>query len=154
MDNDRPSRSYEEQREHWRAECANNPEVLAWGLARIDWEEHMETNAPPLMACPQWCDALARYPESHGRWDYDNANQYLRTHCFEVVEGVWVEARERYLDGAHLLEPVSIGHALGDGDMTADEARELGHALLAAADKLDEINGVTQRHTGGESWTA
>jgi hypothetical protein len=127
---------YEAQRERMREQLADNPDALAWALDSIDRDERMTRDAPPLRPCPDWC--RHPYPENHG-WEYTAADEYIRDHVIEVAAGVWVAAREQFLDGAYLLDPPSIGQSV-DVETCAsydlDGARKTARALLAAADAL------------------
>lgn len=106
----------------------------------------------PPWSCPTWCaqppsghpfERLGQGPDSSRTHELDLATiriqdpgQYDRPWPVTVTlcqEEVVVDGGA----GGVVLEPPYVTY--GDADLTADEARRLGHALLQGADRLESI---------------
>jgi hypothetical protein len=104
--------------------------------------------------CPSWCTEpvghnfaeLARHGDTHHTGHVTQV-QWLSSLVGGACEASVAVSRTDHVSDAGIVEQLPAGISLIgltelEDDLTASEARALGAALLAAADRLDGINGT------------
>ena len=109
---------------------------------------------PALTECPSWCRSAEQYPKVKHDWaSQDRAGHPSRGHVVEYgaltpsgpsyrLSDVFVamEQQETVVAGQSTFPPVQIALAAEHyPHLTAGEARQVAAWLVAAADRLDEI---------------
>lgn len=94
--------------------------------------------------CPSWCRFTDHLPDHSYDSESLDGSTLSRFHISDV-SGVYIAQEEFNRDGVVRFGPAHISGAVGDGDIetTADEARALAADLIAAADELDHILGLS-----------
>jgi hypothetical protein len=104
---------------------------------------HAKLTVPP---CPDWCTDTMERDEYGSAIDFfpgDAECTFMRFHHTTLSDRVQIIQEERNRSGVVTLLNTHIA-VEGEGDeIDADGARVLAGQLVAAADKVDEINGAS-----------